>query len=170
MGYKCTKADHAVFICMCNSTCSIIALYIDNITMVLKNLEIINQDKEALKKHYEMTDLGKIAWILGICVTCNHNAGWIALSQEKFITETLERFSKGNVRPISTPALANEHLKKLTNPEINVRLYQSAVGALMYPMLGTRPDLPYPVAALARQPASPGANHQRSVDCMFQNI
>src|SRR5260370_14530688 len=170
MGYKCTKADHAVFICMCNSTCSIIALYIDNITMVLKNLEIINQDKEALKKHYEMTDLGKIAWILGICVTCNHNAGWIALSQEKFSTETLERLSKGNVCPISTPARANEHLKKLTNPEINVRSYQSAVGTLMYPMLGTCPDLAYTVAALGRHVASPGADHQRMLDHTFQYL
>src|SRR5258708_27725922 len=170
MGYEHTEADHAVFIHMRNGTRSIIALYVNDITMVSKNLETINQDKEALKKHYEMMDLGEIAWILGIRVTRDRNAGWIALSQEKFITETLERFSKGDVRPISTPALANEHLKKLTNPEINVRLYQSAVGALMYPMLGTRPDLPYPVAALARQPASPGANHQRSVDCMFQNI
>src|SRR5260370_25865786 len=124
MGYKRTEADHAVFICMCNGARSIITLYVDDITMVSKNLETINQDKEALKKQYEMTDLGEIAWILGIRITRDCNPGWIALSQEKFITETLERFGKGDVHPISTPALANEHLTKLTNPETNVRSYQ----------------------------------------------
>src|SRR5258707_682749 len=170
MGYEHTEADHAVFIHMCNSAHSIIALYVDDITMVLKNLETINQDKEALKKQYEMMDLGEIAWILGIHVTRDRNAGWIALSQEKFITETLERFGKGDVHPISTPALANEHLKKLTNPEIDVRSYQSAVGALMYPMLGTRPDLAYTVAALGRHAASPGADHQRALDRAFQYL
>jgi reverse transcriptase-like protein len=148
MGYTCTNADHAIFICLHNSTCSIIALYVNDITMVSNNLETINQDKEALKKHYEMMDLGEIAWILSIHVTCDCKAGWIALSQEKFITETLERFGKGDVHPISIPALANEHLKKLTISKINIKLYQSAVGALMYSMLGTHPDLAYTVAAL----------------------
>src|SRR5258708_17950549 len=66
MGYKRTEADHAVFIRMHNGAHSIIALYINDITMVSKNLETINQDKEALKKHYEMMDLGEIAWILGM--------------------------------------------------------------------------------------------------------
>src|SRR5260370_2655126 len=170
MGYERTEADHAVFIGMGNSGRCIIALYVDDITMVSKKLETINQDKEALKKHYEMTDLGEIAWILGIHVTHDRNAGWIALSQEKFITETLERFGKGDVRPISTPALANEHLKTLTNPEIDIRSYQSAVGALMYPMLGTRPDLAYTVAALGRHAASPGADHQRALDRAFRYL
>jgi hypothetical protein len=170
MGYTRTDADHAVFIHMRNGARSIIALYVDDITMVSKNLETINQDKEALKKYYEMTDLGEIAWILGIRVTRDRNAGWIALSQEKFIVETLERFGKGEVRPISTPALANEHLKKLTTSEIDVKSYQSAVGALMYPMLGTRPDLAYTVAVLGRHAATPGADHQRALDRTFRYL
>jgi hypothetical protein len=53
-----------------------------------------------------------------------------------------------DARPISTPTLANEHLIKLTSAEIDIKAYQSAIGALMYPMLGTRPDLAYTVAAL----------------------
>jgi reverse transcriptase-like protein len=132
IGYTHTDADHTIFIHLCNSTCSIITLYVDDITMVSNNLETINQNKETLKKHYEMMGLGEIAWILGIYITCNCNVGWIALSQEKFIIETLERFGKGNVYPISTPALINKHLKKLTIPEIDIKSYQSAVGALMY--------------------------------------
>src|SRR5712692_3909452 len=170
MGYERTKADHAIFIRMHNGAHSIIALYIDDITMVSKNLETIYQDKEALKKQYEMMDLGEIAWILGIRVTHDRSAAWIALSQEKFITETLERFGKGDVCPISTPALANKHLKKLTNPEINVTSYQRAVGALMYPMLRTRPDLAYTVAALGRHAASPGADHQHTLDHAFRYL
>jgi reverse transcriptase-like protein len=80
MGYIHTNANHTIFICLCNSACSIITLYVDDIIMVSNNLETINQDKEALKKHYKMMDLGKIAWILSICVMCNCKAGWIALS------------------------------------------------------------------------------------------
>jgi hypothetical protein len=118
MGYTCTEADHAAFVRSRSGTLSIIALYVDDITMACKSLEVINKDKEELKKHYQMTNLGEMAWILGMHVTCNCCAGWIALSQEKYILEVLEQFGKSDVCPISTPTLANKHLAKLTSPEI----------------------------------------------------
>jgi hypothetical protein len=63
-----------------------------------------------------MTDLGEMSWILGIHVTRDRDAGWIAPSQQKYSCEVLERFGKTDVRPISTPALPNERLTKLTAP------------------------------------------------------
>jgi hypothetical protein len=100
-------------------------------------------------------------------VTHDRDAGWIAISQQKYTEEILERFGKSDIRPISTPTLANEHLTKLNSPELDVKLYQSAIGALMYPMLGTRPDLAYTVAALGRHSASPGSEHQHALDRAF---
>ena len=101
---------------------------------------------------------------------CDCDTGWIVISQKKYIEETLERFGKSDIHPISTLTLANEHLTKLTSPEINVKSYQSTIGALMYPMLGTRPDLAYMVAALGRHSASPGAEHQHALDCVFRYL
>jgi hypothetical protein len=170
MGYVRTSADHAVFVRVRDGTLSIIILYVDDFIMGCKYLETINQDKESLQKYYQMTDLGELTWILGIHVTRDRSAGWIALSQEKYIEEILERFGKSDVRPISTPALPNEHLEKLTSPEIDVKSYQSAIGALMYPMLGTRPDLAYTVAALGRHAANPGDDHQRALDRAFRYL
>jgi len=164
MEYRRTEADHAVFTRTRGDKLDIIALYVDDITIVSKDMETINQDKAALGESYEMTDLGDISWILGMHITRDRDAGWIAVSQQKYIEEILERFGKSDARPISTPTLANEHLIKLTSPEINVRSYQSAIGALMYPMLGTRPDLAYTVAALGRHSATPGVDHQRALD------
>lgn len=94
-----------------------------------------------------MTDLGEITWILGMHVTRDRSAGWIALSQEKYIREVLER-----------------------SPEIDIRSYQCAIGALMYPMLGTRPDMAYTVAALGRHAACPGNEHQRALDRAFRYL
>jgi Reverse transcriptase (RNA-dependent DNA polymerase) len=170
MGYERTDADHAVFIRIRDSIPSIIALYVDDITIASKSLELINQDKEALKQTYQITDLGEITWILGMHVTRDRNAGWIALSQEKYINEVLERFGKSDIRPISTPTLANEHLIKLTSPEADVKAYQRAIGVLMCPMLGTRPDLAYTVAALGRHAASPGDDHLRALERAFRYL
>jgi reverse transcriptase-like protein len=122
MGYKHTESDHTVFTCP-GPSFSIIALYINDITMVSKDLNAIQKDKESLKCSYEMTDLGEINWILGIHITCDWEAGTTMLLQDRFAMEILERFEKQTLCPISTLALANEHLMKLTSPEVDAKDY-----------------------------------------------
>jgi len=169
MGYKCTEADHAVFT-HADSSMSTIVLYVDNITMVSKDLQKINKDKEVLKRKYEMTDLGELNWILGIRVTRDHHAGTIALSQEKFAEEVLERFEKTGLHPISTPALANEHMTKLTFPKVDLKNYQQAIGALMYLMIATQPNLAYAVGTLGHHTTTPGEEHLRALNRVFRYL
>jgi hypothetical protein len=66
-----------------------------------------------------MMDLGKMGWILGIHMTHDCEKGTIALLQEKFIKEMLVCYGMSEAHPISTPALANEHLLKLSSPARN---------------------------------------------------
>ena len=40
----------------------------------------------------------------------------------------------------------------------------------MYPMLGTRPDLTYAVAALGCHAANPGLDHQCTLKCVFRYL
>ena len=115
-------------------------------------------------------DLGEISYILGIHVTRDRKAGHISLSQQKYIQEILEHFGKTDVCPISTPALTNEHLTKLTSPEVDIKSYQSALSALMYPMLGTHPDLTYAIGALSRHAANPGEEHKCAMDRVFRYL
>src|SRR6266850_190177 len=164
MGYMHTESDHAVFVCLQDGKLSIIALYVDDFTMACKDLEVILRDKKELKKHYSMTDLGEISYILSMHVTRDCEAGCIDLSQQKYIEEILERFRKTDVHPISTPTLMNEHLTKLTSPETDIKSYQRALGAIMYPMLSTHPDLTYAIGALGRHTANPREEHKRALD------
>ena len=137
MGYTRTEADHAVFVRFRNGVVSIILLYVDDFTMTCRDIKVIEKDKEALMETYDMTDLGEISYILGIHIKRDREAGQMELLQQKQIEEILERFGKTGVRPINTPALANEHLHKLDSPEIDAKSYQRALGTIMYPMLGT---------------------------------
>ena len=137
MGYNQTEADHAVFIHYQDGVVSIIVLYVDDFTLVCEDINVILRDKEALKAAYNMTDLGKLTYILGMHIKRDRKAGQIELSQERYIEDILERYGKSDVRPINTPALTNEHLSKLMAPEIDVKSFQCALGAIMYLMLGT---------------------------------
>jgi transposase InsO family protein len=163
MGYQRTEADHAVFT-RAGGDASIIALYVDDITMAGKSLKAINQDKENLKRFYEMTDLGDLSWILGMHVVRDRAKGWVSVSQEKYSNDILERLGKADCRPMVTPVLAGEHLTKVSAPEVDVKPYQSAVGALMYSMTGTRPDLAFAVGSLGRHSAKPGVEHQHALE------
>jgi hypothetical protein len=170
MGYERTESDHGVFVRFRDGVVSIILLYVDDFTMVCKDIKAIEGDKEALMEAYDMTDLGEIAYILGIHVKRDREAGRLELSQQKYIEDILERFGKKDSRPVNTPALANEHLHKLTSPEIDAKSYQRAIGAIMYPMLGTRPDLAYAIGVLGRHAANPGEEHQRALDRVFRYL
>jgi Reverse transcriptase (RNA-dependent DNA polymerase) len=164
MGYHNTQADYTIFMHSADPHFSIIALYVDNITMASTSSQEIECDKALLCQHYEITDLGDLTWILRIYIICDRTAGWISLLQEKYSTEVLKRFGKSTVCTISTPTLVNEHLCKHSKSESNLKPYQSAVGALMYPMLGTQPNLAYAVAALRQYNATPGMVHFQSLD------
>jgi len=171
MGYMRIEADHAVFIRRCGDVLSIIALYVDDFKLVgPPDSDDVRKDKETLKKKYHMTDLGEISWILGIHVTRDCEEGWIVLSQQKYLEEVLEHFDKANVRPISTPSLPNHHLVRLPSPEVDAKHFQRALGALMYLMLGTRPDIAYTVTALGRHAANPGIKHQHTLDRLFRYL
>jgi len=165
MGYMRIEADHPVFIWQRGDVLSIIALYVDDFTLIgPPDSDNVHKDKETLKKKYHMTDLGEISWILGIHVMQDREEGWIALSQQKYLEEVLERFNKANVRPISTPSLPNHHLVCLPSPEVDTKHFQHALGALMYLMLGTCPDIAYTIAALSHHAANPGVKASTGLD------
>jgi hypothetical protein len=170
LGYTRTEADHAVFVRPLDGIPDIITLYVDNMGLISESLECILQDKEALRQFYQMTDLGKMGWILGIRIIRDREKGTLTLSQEKFIKEILEHYGMSNSHPISTPALPNECLVKLTSPEVDAKSYQRALGSLMYPMLGTHPDLGYAIAALGRHAANPGPDHQHALERVFRYL
>jgi len=107
---------------------------------------------------------------LGMHVTCDCCSGWIALSQERYTLELLERFGKSDARPISTPTLENEHLAKVDSPKVDTQAYRRAVDPLMYLMLRDRTDLAYTVVALGRHHACPRIEHQRALDRAFRYL
>ena len=60
---------------------------------------------------------------------------------------------------VSTPLETNTKLVKIDVPKVDAKMYQSALGGLMYAMLATCPDLAYAVGALSKHTACPGQAH-----------
>ncbi|CAI7848431.1 unnamed protein product [Closterium sp. NIES-53] len=64
--------------------------------------------------------------------------------------KTWRRFGMSTSKPISTPLAFEHRLSPPTTPVTSLHPYAKLVGALMYAMVCTRPDLAYPVSVLAQ--------------------
>ncbi|KAG7559183.1 Integrase catalytic core [Arabidopsis thaliana x Arabidopsis arenosa] len=135
----------------------VIAVYVDDLFVTGTNLKIIKEFKEEMSSKFEMSDLGKLTYYLGIEVI-QHNEG-IALNQHRYALKILEEAGMRDCNPVHTPmetglkASKSEHEK-----EVDATSYRKNVGCLRY-LLHTRPDLSYCVGILSRYMQSPRESH-----------
>ena len=170
LGFKRCQSDHGIFHLSEGDALVIIAIYVDDLLILSKSSDAINKIKTKLKKRFEMTDLGEARWILGMEVTRNRTDRTIGLLQHRYIQDILEQHGMADCRPVSTPMVPNLTLEKLKEPEIDATTYQSAIGSLMYVMIGMRPDLAHAVGVLSQFSANPGVAHWTALKRVFRYL
>ena len=160
-------SDSCVFVQRGDSYVMFIALYVDDLLLFSSSLPRLIHLKSKLCQLFEMTDMGEAHYILGLKITRNRSARQLSLSQQEYVRRVVERYGMTNCNPTSTPLAAGTILSKddcpptpsATPVTINGHTYASVVGAVMYAMLGTRPDLAYSVGCLSRFNSNPGETH-----------
>ncbi|GJT27157.1 putative ribonuclease H-like domain-containing protein [Tanacetum coccineum] len=94
----------------------------------------------------------------------------IFISQDKYVTETLKKFSFTNVKTASTPMETQKHLlKDKDGKEVDVHLYRSMIGSLMH-LTSSRPDIMFAVCACARYQVNPKVSHLHAVKRIFRYL
>ncbi|GJU32002.1 hypothetical protein Tco_1175591 [Tanacetum coccineum] len=79
--------------------------------------------------------------------------------QEKYVTEILKKFGFTDVKTASTPMETQKLLlKDEDGEEVDVYLYRSMIGSLMY-LTSSRPDIMFAVCACARSQVNPKVSH-----------
>ena len=159
LGFMRSEADHSLFYKDEDGNLLVVAVYVDDKLIFSKNLDAIKHLKLQLSDHFEITDLGEAWWILGMEVIRNRQQGTISLSQRCYVETILDRFGLKDGRSVSTPLETSMKLVKIDVPEVDAKMYQSALGGLMYTMLAMCPDLAYAVGALSKHTACPGQAH-----------
>ena len=172
LGLVPIESDDSVFMDAKEGT--IVALYVDDVLITGPSKAGIQRIKEALKAKFHMSDLGPIAYYLGMTVKRDRAAGIIRLGQEAYVTRFLNHFNCWNLNPASTPLETSRKLVPAEEGYVAPRKlredYQSAVGSLMYAMLGTRPDIAYAVSLVSRYAANPTPAHWNAVIRIFRYL
>ena len=172
LGLHPIESDESVF--MDPKTGTIVALYVDDVLITGPNKAGIKRVKKGLNAKFHMSDLGPCAYYLGMTVKRDRQAGTIRLGQAAYVTRFLNHFNCWNLTPASTPLETSRKLQPAEEGYVAPRKlredYQSAVGSLMYAMLGTRPDIAYAVSLVSRYAANPTPAHWNAVVRIFRYL
>jgi len=121
-----------------------------------------------------MTDLGPLTSFLGLEIERNCNQRTLHLSQKRYIEKVLLQYGLECCNPAITPADPHVHLEKST-PEFegipeNNRKSQSAVGSLIYTMLGSRRDIAYAMAKVCQYHTNPDITHSSALKRLLRYL
>ena len=140
--------------------------YVDDILLIGNEIGVMSLVKVWLSSQFDMKDLGKANFILGIKLWRDHKNKMLGLSQVGYIDKVLEWFNMQNSKKGLLPfkhgvPLSNDQRPKTQEEEDMMRQvpYTSAVGSLMYAMLCTRLDIYYSIGMVSRYQSNPGPKH-----------
>ena len=133
--------------------------------------------KQKIKDGFKSKDLGECSYILGMHVIRDRVKGIIRISQRQYIMDLLKRFKMEDCKPVETPlnpgtTYVKTGMKSLPESKIfgDVKLYQKAIGSLIYLMISTRPDISFAVSHLARFMQQPREVHWQAVMRIFRYL
>ncbi|GKC25352.1 hypothetical protein Tco_1027502 [Tanacetum coccineum] len=115
-----------------------------------------------------MSSMGELTFFLGQQVTQKDDG--IFTSQDKYVDEILKKFGFSTVKTASTPIETSKPLLKDAEAEdVDVHLYRSMIGSLMY-LTASRPDIMFVVCACARFQVTTKVSHIHAVKRIFKYL
>ena len=173
LGFETSTSDPCLYVRRKDGKVLIIALYVDDLLIAGDDKSGIAWIKGELSKRFEMKDLGEAKTCLGLEITRDRANRTLKLSQSAYAADVLERFGMTQCKPVATPM---EPRRKNTLPNDPSQEpagdvpYRSAIGCLMFLMVGTRPDIGDAVGKLSQHSEQPLVEHWIAVKRVLRYI
>ena len=157
-GFTKCPYEHTLFIKTADGgKILIVCLYVDDLIFTGNDEIMLKQFKKSMKIEFDMTDLGRMKYFLGIEVL--QKADGIFITQRKYAQEILERFNMDQCNSVHNPVVPGFKLTKDEGGvEVDSTVYKQMVGSLMY-LTATRPDLMFIVSLISRYMERPTESH-----------
>ncbi|GJY80660.1 putative ribonuclease H-like domain-containing protein [Tanacetum coccineum] len=133
-----------------------------------KTLFLKKHKRDIVLGEFEMSAMGELTFFLGLQV--QQRPDGIFISQDKYVQEILKKFDLECVRTATTPYEAPKPKSK-NEPDspVNVHLYRSMIGSLMY-LIASRPDIMFAVSACSRNQVTPTTSNLEAVKKIFKYL
>lgn len=143
-----------------------VLLFVDDMLFV-GDMSLIQEVVQALKEEFELRDLGEPDLFLGIQLRQQKEG--LFIHQERYTRKILDRFHMSSAKPVNTPlppktVLNSETDDRLLLDSAKATHYRAIVGALMYLVVCTRPDLAFALSRLSKFSAKPAKKHLHAAE------
>ncbi|GJS60895.1 putative ribonuclease H-like domain-containing protein [Tanacetum coccineum] len=167
-GFKRGKIDQTLFIKKQKGDIMLVQVYVDNIIFGSTKKELCTAFEKLMKDKFQMSSMGELTFFLGLQVQQKEDG--IFISQDKYVAEILKKFNYTDVKSASTPVdLEKPLVKDGDADDVDVHLYRSMIGSLMY-LTASRPDIMFAVCACARFQVTPKTSHLLAIKRIFRYL
>jgi len=170
LGFRKSDADPCLFMMKKDSFKLVLALYVDDGLVAATDEIALLELMQRLEAEFKIT-VKPATYFLGIEID-EQSDGCVKIHQSGYTEKLLEQFGMSECRPCVTPIISSEKAVDNDNTETDsVKFpYRSAVGALMYLMTGTRPDIAYAVGVVSRNLENPTRSDVTQVKRIFRYL
>lgn len=168
MGFIRCPHEHAVYVRRGSKDVLLIGVYVDDLLVTGNSVETIEKFKQEMNEQFEMNNLGKLSYYLGIEV--KQGSDYVELKQTGYAKKILEKAGMSGCNPTKYPMDPKEHLTKDEGGElVDPTEYKSLVGGLRY-LVHTRPDIAYSVGIVSRFMEKPSVVHKNAVKRILRYV
>ncbi|GJS46051.1 ribonuclease H-like domain, reverse transcriptase, RNA-dependent DNA polymerase [Tanacetum coccineum] len=161
LDFKKCALEQAIYIKTSKDSTLLIGVYVDDLIITGTPKKEIDKFKAQMEEKFEMSDLGLLAYYLGIEVTQTN--GDISIKQSAYASKILKEAGMIDCNETLIPMDPGTRLTKITEGTmVNSTEYRSLIGCLRY-LLHTRPDLSYSVGLLSRSMQEPREQHMKAI-------
>ncbi|GKC36412.1 putative ribonuclease H-like domain-containing protein [Tanacetum coccineum] len=130
-GYRRGIIDKTLLIKKDRGDILLVQVYVDDIIFGSTKKSLCVEFKQMMYKRFQMSSIGELTFFLGFQVQQKEDG--IFISQDKYVADILKKFDFTTVKAASTLIEANKALLKDKEAEdVDVHLYRSMVGSLIY--------------------------------------
>ena len=161
LDFKQADNDPCLFYKINNKNYILVGIIVDDLIIASRTRQEANALLEAVGKVYEVKNLGKPEYVIGIHINHDEDAGTIHLNQELYISNMAIRFGQQNAKQTTTPAATTTRLTQDMGSPPAKGDYRALIGCLLYVVI-TRPDVATIISQLSRYLQAPQEAHYRA--------
>ncbi|GKC10902.1 putative ribonuclease H-like domain-containing protein, partial [Tanacetum coccineum] len=167
-GFRRGAIDKTLFIKKNKGDILLVQVYVDDIIFGSTIKYLCTEFEQMMHKRFQMSSMRELTFFLGLQV--KHKDDGIFISQDKYVADILKKFDFATVKTANTPMETNKALLKDEKAtDVDVHLYRSMIGSLMY-LTTSRPHIMFAVCACARFQVTPKTSHLHAVKRIFRYL
>ena len=161
LGFTSSPLEHAVYRRGDKQSFLLVGVYVDDLVITGTSLTEIEEFKRQMCQLFQMSDLGRLSYYLGIEV--EQGDGVITLKQQSYAGKILEVAGMSDCNSCTTPMECRLKLiKEDGGKPADATLYRRVIGSLRY-LVNTRPDIAHAVGIVSRFMEKPSTHHWAAV-------